>query len=184
MILGKYVFSKVEYTFKTPSLIYHMKLSAIQLIYSLQFTISAFCNTFQPDYGLRVDLASNKNEYQECSWGVKCSRHLRLTTSLSSVSQMSIKFGILNVSQPYRPPRPISWTVSLERWETKIANTEVTPQAIWPIAKSLMKKDGPKAPTAIHGPFGLTFHPSKKANTTADCLEIQFTPHDLCDENH
>jgi hypothetical protein len=31
----------------------------------------------------------------------------------------------------------------------KIANTEVTPQAIWPIAKSLMERDGPKAPTAI-----------------------------------
>jgi hypothetical protein len=24
----------------------------------------------------------------------------------------------------------------------------------------------------------------KKANETAACLEIQFTPHDLCDENH
>jgi hypothetical protein len=27
----------------------------------------------------------------------------------------------------------------LERWETKIGNTEVTPQAIWPIAKSLLR---------------------------------------------
>jgi hypothetical protein len=23
-----------------------------------------------------------------------------------------------------------------------------------------------------------------KANAIAECLEIQFTPHDLCDENH
>jgi hypothetical protein len=72
----------------------------------------------------------------------------------------------------------------LERWETKISNTEVTPQAIWPIAKSLLKRDGPRAPTAIHGPSGIKFHPSEKDNAIADCLENQFTHHDLCDENH
>jgi hypothetical protein len=58
-----------------------------------------------------------------------------------------------------------------EQFETKIANTDVTPHAIWPTAKSLMKRDGPKKPTAIHGPFGLTFHPLEEANATADCLE-------------
>ncbi|PNF41415.1 hypothetical protein B7P43_G14387 [Cryptotermes secundus] len=73
---------------------------------------------------------------------------------------------------------------ALERWETKISNAEVTPQCIWPIAKSLLKRDGPRAPTAIHGSSGLKFHPSEKANEIADCLETQFTPHDLCDENH
>jgi hypothetical protein len=66
----------------------------------------------------------------------------------------------------------------------KIANTDVTPQAIWQTAKSLMKWDGPKKPTAIQGPFGLTFHTLEKANAIADCLENQFTLHDLCDENH
>jgi hypothetical protein len=73
---------------------------------------------------------------------------------------------------------------ALERWETNIANTDVTPQAIWPIAKSLMKRDGPKVPTAIHGPFGLTFHPLEESNAIADCLENQLTPHDMCEENH
>jgi hypothetical protein len=73
---------------------------------------------------------------------------------------------------------------ALERWETKISNTEVTPQGIWPIAKSLQKRDGPRAPTAIHGPSGFEFQPSEKANAIADCLENQFTRHDLCDENH
>jgi hypothetical protein len=68
---------------------------------------------------------------------------------------------------------------ALERWETKISNTEVTPQAIWPIAKSLLKRDGPRAPTVIHGDSGLKFHPSEKANAIVDCLEIQFTPRDL-----
>jgi hypothetical protein len=73
---------------------------------------------------------------------------------------------------------------ALEPWETKISNAEVTPQAIWPIAKSLLKRDRPRAPTAIHCSSGLKFHPSEKANAIADCLEIQFTPRDLCDENH
>jgi hypothetical protein len=55
---------------------------------------------------------------------------------------------------------------------------------MWPIAKSLMKRDGPKAPTAVHGPLGITYHPKEKGNAIAECLENQFTSHDLCDENH
>jgi hypothetical protein len=73
---------------------------------------------------------------------------------------------------------------SLERWETKISNAVVAPQSTWPITKSLIKRNGPRAPTAIHGASGLRFLPYEKANAIADCLEIQFTPHDLCDENH
>jgi hypothetical protein len=42
-------------------------------------------------------------------------------------------------------------------------NYEVTPQAIWPIAKSLTKRGGPKATTAIHGPLGPVFYPNEKA---------------------
>jgi hypothetical protein len=48
----------------------------------------------------------------------------------------------------------------------------------------LRKMDGPKAPTAIHGPSGRKYYLREKANTTADCLVINFTPHDLCDENN
>jgi hypothetical protein len=55
---------------------------------------------------------------------------------------------------------------------------------LWPIAKSLMKRDGPKAPIALHGPLGIQYHPNEKANAIADCLENQFTFHDLCGENH
>jgi hypothetical protein len=44
--------------------------------------------------------------------------------------------------------------------------------------------DGPREPTAIHGPSGLVFHPSEKAKAIADCLGDQFTHHDLCDENN
>jgi hypothetical protein len=46
------------------------------------------------------------------------------------------------------------------------------------------EEDGPKAPTTIHGLLGLKYHPLQKANATADCLENQFTPPDLCDENY
>jgi hypothetical protein len=73
---------------------------------------------------------------------------------------------------------------ALGRRKTKISNTEVTHQAIWAIAISLLKNDGQKAPTSIHGASGLKFHRSEKANAIAGCLEIQFTPYDLCDENH
>jgi hypothetical protein len=73
---------------------------------------------------------------------------------------------------------------ALEQWETKLANTELTPQAIWPIAKYLTNRDGPRAPTAIHGLLRLKYHPVDKANAITDCLENQFTPHDLCDENY
>jgi hypothetical protein len=45
-------------------------------------------------------------------------------------------------------------------------------------------RDGPRAPTAIHGLLGLKYHPVDIANATAKCLENQFTPHDLCEENH
>jgi hypothetical protein len=65
---------------------------------------------------------------------------------------------------------------ALERWETKLGNSEVTPQAAWPIAKSLLRRDGPKTPYAIHGPSGLKFYLIDKANVIADCLENQFTP--------
>jgi hypothetical protein len=47
-----------------------------------------------------------------------------------------------------------------------------------------MKRDEPKAPTAIHEPLGMTYQLKKKANVIADCLENQFTSHDLCDGNH
>jgi hypothetical protein len=66
----------------------------------------------------------------------------------------------------------------------RIGNTEVTPQATLPIAKSLLKRDGPRAPNTIHGPSGLKFHPYEKANAIADCWENQFIHRDLCDENH
>jgi hypothetical protein len=41
--------------------------------------------------------------------------------------------------------RRMVWKGEVERWETKLANCEVTHQAIWPIVKSLTKSSRPKA---------------------------------------
>jgi hypothetical protein len=72
---------------------------------------------------------------------------------------------------------------AIERWDTKIGNSEVTHHAMWPIAKSIMRMDRRKGPTAIHSP-GLNLFLLEKANEIANCPENQFTPHDLCDEDH
>jgi hypothetical protein len=47
-----------------------------------------------------------------------------------------------------------------------------------------MRRAEPKAPTAVHGPLGITYQPDEKANVITDYLEIQFTSHDLSDGNH
>jgi hypothetical protein len=43
-----------------------------------------------------------------CFWGVEHGRYKGLTTLLPSVSRLSRQCGILNISQPYRPPRPVT----------------------------------------------------------------------------
>jgi hypothetical protein len=46
-------------------------------------------------------------------WGVKCGGCVRLTTLPLSMSRLPRQCGILNISQPYRPPRPVTGIVLL-----------------------------------------------------------------------
>jgi hypothetical protein len=75
--------------------------------------------------------------------------------------------------------RQMTHTKTFEQLETKVGNCDVTPKALWHTVNSLTERDGPMAPTAVHGPLGITYHMNKRANVIADCLENQFTSHDL-----
>jgi hypothetical protein len=63
-------------------------------------------SSFQSHYGPGVDSDSNRNEYQEPSWGVRSGQRVRLTNLPPSVSRLSRYCGTLNVSQHYGPPWP------------------------------------------------------------------------------
>jgi hypothetical protein len=60
--------------------------------------------SFQPHYDPGVDSASNRNEYQKSSSGVKGDWRVRLTTSLPSVSRLSRKCDSLTSDKP----RPVT----------------------------------------------------------------------------
>jgi hypothetical protein len=72
---------------------------------------------------------------------------------------------------------------ALKRWETKLANVEVAPQAVWPIAKSIARSGGPNTLSEIYALLGPIFYPIDKANIIADCLGSQFRARDLCDRS-
>jgi hypothetical protein len=69
---------------------------------SLNYSIDLILPTELWPWGL--DSASNRNEYQESSCGWCVGR----TTLLPSMSRLFRQCGILNISQPYRPPRPVT----------------------------------------------------------------------------
>jgi hypothetical protein len=63
--------------------------------------------------GAGVDSASNRNEYQEDSWGVKRGRRVRVTILPPSVSRLSRRCGSPDLSHPYGPSRPVTGTALL-----------------------------------------------------------------------
>jgi hypothetical protein len=66
-----------------------------------------------------VDSASNRNEYQEDSWGVNGGRRVRLTTLPPFVSRLSRRCGSLDLSHPYGPSRPVTGIALLLLTERK-----------------------------------------------------------------
>jgi hypothetical protein len=85
---------------------------------------------------LEVDPTSNRNEYQEFSWSAKSSRRIRLTTSPPSVSRLSTKCGILDVSQPFTPSWLVKIIALLYYEYIAIRNHKANKQTPWPQSTS------------------------------------------------
>jgi hypothetical protein len=67
---------------------------------------------------------------KKCLWGVECGRCVGLTTLQPSVSRLSRQCGILNISQPYRPLRPVTGIALLLLFKLKTTSLDYR-HVIW-----------------------------------------------------
>jgi hypothetical protein len=56
----------------------------------MSLDISIDLQLFQPQYGPGVDLASNRNEYQKYSWGVKGARPACKADKLTAICEPTV----------------------------------------------------------------------------------------------
>jgi hypothetical protein len=82
----------------------------------------------------RAPIASNSLKMQHILVFVSyySTKYVRLTTLPSCVSRVSRQCGILNISQPYRPPRPVMGTAllyfTLQLWNKTAGFLKITVQ--------------------------------------------------------
>jgi hypothetical protein len=90
----------------------------VKWIFSIDLILPA---TLSPE----VHSASNKNEYQKQEknvYGVECGWCIRLTTLLPSVNWLLRQCRVLNISQSYRPPRPLTGIALMLFLKTTVRN--------------------------------------------------------------
>jgi hypothetical protein len=95
-----------------------------------------------------------------------------------------VHYSVFIEFRSYKPNFQSSFGIAVERQKSKLKNPGVASHTVWPLKKSLTRRDKPKTPTVIHSPSGLRFLPLGKANVSTNILVNNFSPHDLCEENH